>query len=191
MAILSTGYRPLASCPAQPAGAQRLCAMAHSGCAGVSANTSVVGGRPAVLRTVLVLLCLTHRVACVKFCKSDHGAGVIRVGEPPAIIGCHYVLAPPAERIVPEVHGGDPRIAQRPSQVWRSDARGVPVDPRGQVAVPVWRDIINLARTRAAARPHRSHPGRDRRPLATSRRWRPRARSRAERRAKPHTRPAT
>src|SRR6516165_6428175 len=27
MAVLSTGYRPLASCPAQRAGAQRLCAM--------------------------------------------------------------------------------------------------------------------------------------------------------------------
>ena len=65
------------------------------------------------------------------------------------------------------------------------------MDPRGRTAVPVWRDIINPARTRAAARPHRSHPGRDRRPLAVSRRWRPRARSRAEHRAKPHTRPAT
>ena len=29
MAVLSTGYRPLASCPAQRAGAQRLCAMGH------------------------------------------------------------------------------------------------------------------------------------------------------------------
>jgi len=30
MAVLSTGYRPLASCPAQRAGAQRLCALAPS-----------------------------------------------------------------------------------------------------------------------------------------------------------------
>src|SRR5580704_15919043 len=30
MPVLSTGYRPLASCPAQRAGAQRLCALAQS-----------------------------------------------------------------------------------------------------------------------------------------------------------------
>ena len=30
MAVLSAGYRPLACCPAQRAGAQRLCALAHS-----------------------------------------------------------------------------------------------------------------------------------------------------------------
>jgi len=31
MAVLSTGYRPLASSPAQRAGAQRLCALAPLG----------------------------------------------------------------------------------------------------------------------------------------------------------------
>jgi hypothetical protein len=44
MPVLSTGYRPLASCPAQRAGAQRLCAMVLTGSVGLYANTSVVGG---------------------------------------------------------------------------------------------------------------------------------------------------
>ena len=39
------------------------------------------------------------------------------------------------ERVVHGVHRGDPRIAQRPPRVWRSDARGVPVGPCGRPAV--------------------------------------------------------
>ena len=34
--------------------------------------------------------------------------------------------------VVRGAHRGDPRIAQRPPRVWRSDARGVPVGPRGR-----------------------------------------------------------
>jgi hypothetical protein len=44
MPVLSTGYRPLASCPAQRAGAQRLCALALTSRAGLSADISAVGG---------------------------------------------------------------------------------------------------------------------------------------------------
>ena len=54
------------------------------------------------------------------------------------------IAVSPAERVVPEVHRGDPREAQRPSRVWRSGARGVPVDPRGRAAIQV-RTVASIA----------------------------------------------
>src|SRR6516162_1704384 len=47
--------------PAQRAGAQRLCALALNGCAGLSPNISVVGGQPAVPAAVPDLLSLSNR----------------------------------------------------------------------------------------------------------------------------------
>src|SRR6516165_11443723 len=44
MAVLSTGYRPLASCPAQRAGAQRLCALALTCRARKATHGPVIGG---------------------------------------------------------------------------------------------------------------------------------------------------
>src|SRR6516162_10673241 len=46
--------------PAQRAGAQRLCALALNGCAGLPPNISVVGGQPAVPAAVPDLLSLTQ-----------------------------------------------------------------------------------------------------------------------------------
>jgi hypothetical protein len=44
------------------------------------------------------------------------------------------VTEPLLWRVVHGVHRGDPRIAQRPPRVRRSDARGVAVGPRGRHA---------------------------------------------------------
>src|SRR5262249_45965489 len=46
MAVLSTDYRPLASCPAQRAGAERLCAMTPTGPRTENRTEAAAGGLP-------------------------------------------------------------------------------------------------------------------------------------------------
>ena len=60
-------------------------------------------------------------------------------------------MPPLTERVAHGVHRGDPRIAERPPRVWRSNARGVPVGPRGRAAVQVRTVVMPaFARTRPA-----------------------------------------
>ena len=111
----------------------------------------------------------------------------------------HEELTPPgcvidgrsgtAERVVHGVHRGDPRRERAPLIAQRAMARGVPVDPRGRPAVPVWHRTFSLAQSRAAARCWPVRRDRDRRQPARPRRWRRCATPRAARRAMLRTQP--
>jgi hypothetical protein len=83
---------------------------------------------------------------------------------------------------------GDPRRASA-SQCAASGGAGGTCGPPWATRGPVWHRTVSLVQSCAAARYWPVRQDRDRRSLATPRRWRCRAAPRAARRAMPHTQP--
>src|SRR6516225_2093428 len=85
MAVLSTGYRPLASCPAQRAGAQRLCAMTYPGIGCLAGSFISVSISCATTPPVLkALRCGETDTPC----QLDGLRGRVEVATDAAIIDC-------------------------------------------------------------------------------------------------------